>query len=196
MNNLVQKPQFMVVIAFLGAVMNVLGVNAIKLFDEGKIKPTDSELFIRKDIGSGGTVNLLEGLSTSTIGVSNFDGQRLDTDRNFVIDAITINYGIAAAGAGAATVNYTTALPAALKNANIVIKQDNEVILKLPVASINDAKNTDLRYRELGGFALLRDQRTITIDLEFAAGADTVPGAGNASFVEVLLKGYETYIKR
>lgn len=195
MQQLVNKPKFMVLMGFLASVMGILTVNAQQLYNQGKIKPTDSELYIRKDVGTGGTINLLEGLSTSTVGISNFDGQRLDTDRNFVIDALTVNYGVAAIGASPSAVDYTTGLPAALKNSHLVIRQNNEVIVKLPISSIFDAKNTDVRYRELDGFALLKDSKTISIDLEMPAGADLAPGGGNAGFVEVALKGFETYIK-
>jgi len=196
MRDLVNKPKFMLVIAFLSAIAGTLSTNARALAEAGKIKPTDSELYVRKAVTPGGSVNLLEGVSAAEIGITNFDGQRLDSDRYFIIDALTVNYGTASTGTSAKAVDYSTALPAALKNANLVIRQDNEVILRLPVSSINDAKNTDDRYRELGAFALLRDQKTISIDLEFPAGADLGAGAGKDGYVEVLLKGFETYIKR
>lgn len=192
------KTQWLIVVAFLAAVSSTLSLNAQNLIKQGKVRPTDSELFVRKNVGSGGTgtQNLLEGLANSEIGISNFDGQRLDADRYFVISELTLNYGVGLIADAVHAIDYSVSFPLALKTANLVIKQDNEVLHRIPVASINEAKSTDNRYRDLGGFVLLRDQKTIRVELEFAAGADLVPGAGNAGFVEVLLKGFETVITR
>lgn len=190
------KAGFMLVIAFLSAIATTLSVNARDLARAGKLKPTDSELYVRKGVTPGGSVNLLEGMSASEIGITNFDGQRLDADRIFVISEVTVNYGIATTGTSAKAVDYVTALPLALKNSHLVVKQDNEVILKLPITSINESKSSDNRYRELEAFALLQDQRTTSVDIEFPAGADLAPGAGNTGYVEVLFKGFETYVKR
>lgn len=192
------KLLFTLVVAFLSSIASTLSVNARELAQQGKIRPTDSELYVRKAVGSGGngTVNLLEGLANSEVGISNFDGQRLDADRYFVVNALTVNYGVAATGTSAAAVNYTTALPAGLKCANVVIKQDNEVLFRIPIASINESKSSDTRYRELGAFSLIRDQKTVRVEIEFPDGTDLAPGAGNAGYVEVLLSGFETYIKR
>ncbi|UOB18592.1 hypothetical protein [Abyssalbus ytuae] len=192
-----QKEKFLYVIAFLASIPTLLSTNIKEKIDQGKVKPQDSELFIRANVGSGNnTINLLEGKTSKEIGVSNIDGQILNSDRYFVIDAVTVNYGIAASATSPKAVDFSTTLPLALKNANLVIKQDNEVIINLPVAAINDAKATDERYRVLAAFALLRDQKTIEITIEFPSGSDLAPGAGNSGFVEVLLKGMETYIKR
>lgn len=191
-----QKEQWHLVVAFLIGVSSLLSANAKVLADQGKLKPTDATLFVRSKVDGNNVQNLLQGKTSQEIGVTNFDGQILNSDRYFVISAVTINYGTGLVAALPSAINYTTALPAALKNANLVIMQDNEVIVKLPVTDINDAKSTDARYRVLDAFALLRDQKTITMNLEFPAGGDLGAGAGNAGFVEVQLKGFETYIKR
>jgi len=191
-----QKEGFMLAVAFLAGVQGLLSANAQQLAREGKIKPQDGVLYVRSAVGGTNTQNLLEGKSNQEIGVTNFDGQILNSDRYFVIDSVTINYGVAATGTAAKAVDYSTALPLALKNANLLIRQDNEVIVKLPVSDINEAKSSDERFRTLGAFALLRDQKTITLEIEFPAGGDLAPGAGNTGYAEVLLKGFETYIKR
>lgn len=191
-----QKEGFMLVVAFLAGVQGLLSANAQQLAREGKIKPQDSVLYVRSAVGGTNTQNLLEGKTSQEIGITNFDGQILNSDRYFVIDSITVNYGVAATSTSPKAVDYTTALPAALKNANLLIRQDNEVIVKLPVADINAAKTSDDYYKVLGAFAFIRDQKTITLEIEFPAGGDLAPGAGNAGYAEVLLKGYETYIKR
>lgn len=192
------KAKWMAIVAFLTAVQASLSANIKQLIDQGSVRPTDSELFIRKNMGTGanGSINLLSGVTTAEIGVTNFNGNKLDSDRIFVLDALTINYGVAADNTAVSAVDYSTALPAALKCANLVVKQNGKTLVSLPVSAIADAKYTDERYRELAGFQLLEDGKTISIELEFAAGSDFVAGAGNQAYVEVVFRGMETYINR
>lgn len=188
--------RFLVVIGFLAAVLGQLSANAQKLVDQGRIRPTDAELYVRSAIaGGGGDVNLLAGRSVAVVGELNFDGNRLDGNRNFVADAVTINYGVAATGTNPSAVAYTTALPAALTNANIVARQDGKVLFSLPISGINQAKNSDERYRTLGGLQLIKEQHEVQLTIEFPAGADLAPGADNSGYIEVLLRGFETYIR-
>ena len=56
----------------------------------GRMKPTGSELYIRSQFNAGGNVPLLNGNSTQEVGVTNFDGNRLDNGRFFVAQAVTI----------------------------------------------------------------------------------------------------------
>lgn len=190
------KHKWMLVIAFLATVMGTLSANAQKLYEAGAINPRDAELAVRKAVVAGGTVNLLDNAGQAAIkGVNDFDGNRLTNGRNFVIDAITINYGVATTGTTAAAVDFSTALPPALKTANLVIKQNDIVIRRLSIASINEAKSTDLRFRELDGFAILKEETTTSIEIEFGANTSFSPGAGNDAYVECILKGFETHIR-
>jgi hypothetical protein len=191
------KHKWLLVIAFLATVMGDLSANAQALYKAGRINPRDAELAVRKVVVAGGTVNLLDNAGQASVkGVNDFDGNRLTSGRNFVIDAITINYGVGTTGTTAAAIDFSTALPPALKTANLVIKQDDRVIRRLSIASINEAKSTDLRFRELEGFALLVEETTTSIEIEFGAGTAFSPGAGNDAYVECILKGFETNIKR
>jgi hypothetical protein len=189
------KQTWMVVAAFLMSLSNVLSQEIGALIQKGQVKPTDSELYVRKAVGNG-TSDLLAGIPIAEVGITNFDGNKLEANRYFVADAITLNYGVAASGTSASNVNYTTALPPALKAANLIFRQNGEVVFKLPIAAIEQAKNTDARYRELGGFQLLRDKVATKIEIEMPDGADLNPGVDNTGYVEVLIKGFETYIKQ
>ena len=190
------KPKWMLVIAFLMQVTGQLSANAQQLINSGKVNPRDSTLAVRQSVVAGGVVNILDGYSTQVKGRNDFNGNRLTNGRNFVWDAITVNYGVAADGTAVEAVDYTTALPAALKSANLIVRQDDDVIRKISLSAINDAKNTDARWYELGGFGLLKEELVTAIEIEFASGTDLAPGAGNTAYVEVLLKGFETAIKR
>lgn len=191
------KLKFLLVTAFLASIMTDLSANTQANHAARKLQPRDAEIAVRKAVVAGGTVNLLENQGQSrTRGVNDFDGDRLTNGRNFIIDGITINYGVGlTASATPQSVDYTTALPAALKTANLIIKQNGVVRATLSVSSINEAKSSDERYRFLEAFALLREETTTSIELEFGAGTDLAPGADNTGFVEVILRGFETYVK-
>ncbi len=188
--------KFMLVVAFLTANQHLLSANMKQVVAAKKARPVDSELFIRAAITAGGTINLLEGLTTQTTGITNFDGNKLGEGRYFVADAITVNYGIAAAGTAVHAVNYISALPPALKAANLILKQEGHVITRLPISAINDAKNSDMRYRELGAFELLLENKIIEFLVQFPPGSDLAPPAGNDGYMEILLRGFETYSTR
>ena len=190
------KGKWMLVIAFLSAIFPNLPANAKDLMNSGKVNPRDTTLVVRKQIVAGGTVNILDGYNSKVKGQNDFDGNKLTNGRNFVWDAITINYGVDLTATAVESVNYTTALPAALKSANIVVKQDDEVVRRISISAINDAKSSDERYYYLDGFGFLQEELVTAIEIEFASGTDLAPGAGNSGSVEVIFKGFETAIKR
>lgn len=192
------KHLFMAFLAFLAAVSSSLSDNTKRLAQEGKLRAIDSELYVRARVGTGGSgaVNIMSALTTAQTGITNFNGQTLDAERYFFISSLTVNYGIAEPAILPSAVNYTTALPQALKNANLIIRQDGDVLLNIPIAGINAAKTSEDYYRELGGFVLLRDKTTISIEIDFPNGADLAPGGTTNGYVEVLLRGFETQGKR
>jgi hypothetical protein len=189
------KPKFLAVLGFIAILMGTISAEAMKLYQDGNLKVTPKEHVIRVAIGNG-SVNLLEGQSTSTIGINTFNGQKLNDNRSFIADSITVNYGVAADGTTASNVAYTTALPAALRAGALVFKQDNEVIFRVQLASVVEAKSTDARFKDLEGFQLLREDITTEVYLEMPAGADLAPGAGNSGYIEVIANGFETSAKR
>lgn len=163
----------------------------------GRMKPTGSELYIRSQFNAGGNVPLLNGNSTQEVGVTNFDGNRLDNGRFFVAQAVTIKYGEAAAGKKVWEVNYNKKLPPELLASHFVARQNGEVIIKLPIVSIDNAKNSDEYYRRLGYLAIFEPTQTIDVTIETPQGSVITPAvSGEKSFVEVLIQGFETYVKR
>lgn len=163
-----------------------------------RMKPTPSELFVNAQFNAGGNVPLLTGNSTQEVGVTNFDGNRLEAGRFFVIDAVTILYGEDAAGKKPWEVDYDKKLPAVLKNSILVVRQNGEVITKLPIVSIDNAKanNQENGYRRLGALAILEPNQPVDITFETPAGSSITPSGNNKSYVSVLLRGFETYLKR
>ena len=94
-------------------------------------------------------------------------------------------------------VDYTKKLPAELLSSHLVVRQNGETIVKLPVSSINNAKQSDAYYRELEALAVIEPTQTVELMIETPQGSSITPNnSGDKSFVRVLLKGFETYLKR
>lgn len=162
-----------------------------------RMKPTPSELYVNAQINLGGNIPLLNGNSTQEVGVTNFDGNRLDNGRFFVIEAVTLLYGEADASKKVWEVAYKKEPPAELLASTLVLRQNGEVIVKLPIVSINNAKRSDEYYRRLGALALIEPTQTVDVTIESPAGSSITPAnSGDKSFVQVLFKGFETYMKR
>lgn len=193
------KAKWHLIASFLMAVMTGLSANAKELLTSGDVNPRDATLAVRNVVVAGGTVNVLQGYNQYEPGKNDFNGNKLANGRLFIIDSLTINYGIGVTATIAQSydkVDYTTALPAALKSANLVIKQGDQVIRRISIAAINEAKSTDARWYELDGFGLLREDQVTSIEIEFAQGSDLAAGANNSGYVEVILKGAETVAVR
>lgn len=193
MNLLSNEEAFLKGVTFLRELNqnNKFGWNGLKL------KPTPSELYVQGIITAGGTQSLLGGSTVQEKGVTNFDGNRLQKDRIFVISAVTVQYGEAAANTKPYNVAYADEFPPQLENATLLIKQKNEVIVKLPISAIQNAKKSDDFYRKLGALALIEPEHEVEMYLEFPSGTTITPATtGHKSFVRVLLQGLETYAKR
>ena len=138
-----------------------------------RMKPTPSELYVKSKFNAGGNVPLLNGNSTQEVGVTNFDGNRLDNGRFFVIDSVTLLYGEAADSKKVWEVDYNKEIPAELKASHLV------------------------RYRRLGALAVIEPTQTVDLTIETPAGSSiTTANGSDKSFVQVLFKGFETYMKR
>jgi hypothetical protein len=189
-------PKYLQVVAFLVTVATLFSANMQALVTAQKVVPRDTQLVVRKAFVPGGTINLLENAGQASVrGKNDFDGNRLTNSKNFVITGITVNYGFAATDTFEGLVDYSTALPVALRNANLVITQDDGVIRKYSIARINESKSSDNRIHELTALCLLLEERTTSIKIEFGEGAVLDPGAGNSAYAEVILDGFETKIK-
>ncbi|MDO5106485.1 hypothetical protein [Capnocytophaga sp.] len=162
-----------------------------------RMKPTPSELYVNSKFAAGGVANLLTSNAVAEVGVTNFDGNKLEADRYFVADAITVQYGEGTAASDKVyNIKYDVALPAVLLASHLVIRQKNEVIVKLPVSAIQNAKQTDAYYRKLEALALIEPNSPVEIQIETPTGSTITPSTGDSSFVRVLIKGFETYLKR
>lgn len=168
-------------------------------WNTAKMKPMDGEMYANAKIGGSGTEDLLDGNTNEVRGITNFNGNTLVKERIFVADGIAFGWAVADSDSNVASVTYNyNTITDYLRHANIVMKQKDEVILKLPLGAINNAtgKSTDSVYRDLGSFALIEDEAVITYQIEFPQGVSAPLVAGKSLFVSAYLRGTETFLKR
>ncbi|MFL0063729.1 hypothetical protein [Tenacibaculum maritimum] len=166
------------------------------------IEPKQAELYVNKEITvGGGSINLLAASTDNEVGVTNFDGNKLEEGRAFAIDGISFDVTKGAKNTQPYNVDFKKALTSeqmiAFQFANLIMKQKNEIIFTLPIISIlKGSENIEDPYRDLD-LVLIEPKTQVKIEIEFPDGV--VPAtleSGEAIFVSVLLRGYETYQKR
>ncbi|ATA67276.1 hypothetical protein RCZ02_16650 [Capnocytophaga felis] len=160
-----------------------------------RMKPTASELFAQSKYSAGGLSNILTGNVTREVGVTNFDGNKLENDRCFVIEGVTLMYGEGESSKKVYEIAYDTKLPAILKSSNLLIRQNNMVLVNLPIQAIENAKQLESFYRDLDSLVFLEPNQPIEILIESPVGSTITPSSGDTSFVKVMLKGFETQIR-
>lgn len=167
-----------------------------------RMKLTPTELYVASKIVAGGTAHLISGNTVQDVGVTNFDGNRLEDGRHFVIEALQLLYGEDEATAKVYDVKFKNGgqleIPAVLAASHFVIRQSGEVIVNIPLASIIEAAKADGdKYRHLGALALLAAGKNVEIFIETPVGSTITPiTSSKSSYVKVLLRGFQTLTKR
>lgn len=167
----------------------------------GELALRTNDLYIRKEIAIGGKVSLIDANTSQLAGISSFDGNKLNDYVNHIIDKLRFSYTTAAtAYAGTpAGLLFATALPAAIKNAQLNVLQNSKVVFSMPISTISNRNtgNTIMDdFRELDNFEMLVSNEPINLEIEFAAGASipVVVGA-ERHFVELIVGGFTTFAK-
>ncbi len=173
-----------------------------EIFSNGdEVKPISNVLYVNKEIViGGGRVSLLNGATNNEIGVTNFDGNRLEQGRAFAVDGVSFFVGIGDAGSKAYNVDYAKALSTeqlkAFQFSNLVLKQNNEVLFRQSISSISDGKLDYSEYLDLD-LTLVRPEKQIELEIEFPDEIEApVLEDGKAIFVSPRFRGYESYQRR
>jgi hypothetical protein len=135
-------------------------------------------LNIRVD-GMSGINQLVDPNTKKIVGVTNFDGNILNSGRDVVIDAIRVQFTTKGLRIESADWQNRDTLPAELQNADLRLIQTNDMLIDLPMTDAQAFKNED--YRPIATTPLLRAKEEFKLELEFPKGV-TVPlakeGAG------------------
>lgn len=188
--------KFEAIRTFLVMVLMSLTQETKALLNSGNLAAKDSTLYIRKKVTAGGIVKLIDGETRQVVGLTNIDGNKLEQTRNFIITALGIKYGTDASITDPRLIDFnSTAIPKALRNAELSVTQGSKSPVKIDVSTLIAGRNASPSSVEADRFnlkvwALIKEQATFELNLEFPDGSDF--GTGN-HFVEVRLFGAETY---
>lgn len=180
------------------AARNAFSGDTARKLKYGEIVLRDNTEYIRKEVAAApsGTIKLIDANTNVTAGISTFVGNKLDKSVNHVITHLRLGYAtdIAAAKEAAKVyVNDEDTVPAGLRSASIIISQDGKPVIKLPVMDfIKPGKDGNSAFTELSAFALIKEEQSFSIELEFADGVNL---GADKHYVEVALKGMSTFEK-
>lgn len=149
--------------------------------------------------GFTGIQKVWDSTVSKSVGVTNVDRAKLDKDEVFCFDTILVGY-VNSGGAGtdpSALAGYDyvlTSWPAALRNAEITILQDNNILLEdLPVAACGSQADSTFGLGRAEGY-LLKNPQILEGDKNFEVRIN-FPGTisvANTDFIRVDLYGMAT----
>lgn len=139
--------------------------------------------------------------TTKVDGVSSISKTSLPKNEAVVFDKIAIGYAENAEAGKEGSVDYTTTkLPAALRNADLVITQNGREVVAVPIADLGKVTSPTSQedyYTDLEALQYLVDDQPMEIEIRFPKGEALAPGtAGHSTYVEVRLKGFKTQRKQ
>jgi hypothetical protein len=163
-----------------------------------QLKPTT--LFARKYIGgASSTYTFLDNTTEKIQGICNIDKGKLAQNEAFIFNEIAIGYKVGNADQAGA-VAYDAALPAALRNAEFIIRQNGRTVyegtcaeLSNPYTGVREEDN----WTRLNSLCYISDNEDITIEIKFAPGASiaAAQSTNDYSYLEVRMRGHKT-VKR
>ena len=165
-----------------------------------KSKLTDTTLIIAKDVSDkAGVIEMITNQTVRSVGESSLDKNFLEYGRNFVIRKARVLY----TSDGGVTKSVKTAdwfnndvMSAALINAELTIKQNNEVIISLPFTDLQAHKYID--FRDIFDRPMLVHSAPISIEVRLPEGTSipaSVDGKSSPSFLRIELQGGESNFK-
>lgn len=166
-----------------------------------KLIMEDEPLYVRSKITGGGEIELLTANLDESVGITNIDKKKLPKFVNFIINAVQVAYATAPTGTETAvSVVYDSIIanvPVELQHANIIVKQNDNPILTMPVKQLLQQEKSrdfegDAGY-ELKSLRYIKEEVPFQISIKFPDGV-ALPG-GVDHFIEVHLKGTRTRLR-
>jgi len=134
-------------------------------------KLVDKTFYLNVKIdGMSGINQLVDSNTKKLVGVTNFDGNLLNSGRDVVIDSIRALFTSVGAGVESANWQNSERIPAELQNADLRLIQTNDMLIDLPMTDTQNFKDAD--HRPIATTPLLRAKEEFK--LEFPKGV-TVP---------------------
>lgn len=138
----------------------------------GQLELTDKTLYLQFNAaGQAGIINLVDVNTKREIGITNLDGNKLNAGRDYVIDGVRILLGTTKSASvknEAWSEAFIAALPPAIQNAEIRIKQGGFVILDMPVRDLYGSE--DELFRTLTTLPLIKSNMEFEFEIEYPRG--------------------------
>lgn len=143
---------------------------------------TDKTIYIATSVkGAGGIIKLIDTNTKKEVGVTNIDGNKLNAGRDYVIDSARVVFDTGNANVKNAA--WDTKLPVQLMNAELKIKQDNQLLFDMPLSDLflkefgsgGMAVGGDNLFRDISTSPLIRAEEEFEIELEFPKGSAMDP---------------------
>ncbi len=170
---------------------------------EKRIWLEDEPLYVRAKIAGGGEIELLTANLDESVGVTNIDKRKLPKFVNFVLSRLSFGYGSSAVANNTVAVDATYSnligdCPVQLRHANLIIKQNDNPIITMPISQLLQQEkvreaNGEAGY-ELDYMRLIKEDVPFQISIKFPEGK-ALEGVVNHHFVEVFLKGARTRLR-
>lgn len=186
---------------YLTAKADLLSEQTKVEFRNGNIKVIDTSKALRKNIkGLSGTQEVLTSATTLKKGLSDWDGNKLQRPENLIMSSINVTWGSHASITDPANVTYsgtTENVPAALMNADVIIRQDDKIVVKQPVfAFLSEQKNTKANHEagyHFKGLQILLEEKPVQMLIDFPEGV-AMP-TDKEYFIRIDLNGQKTVAK-
>lgn len=153
-------------------------------------KVTDTTLYVVARVdGKSSIVKLTNDDTKKSVGITNFDGNKLADGRDAIVDAIKIE--IAQDGLLLNAVNWNANVsPDALLNAELKLKQGETILFTTPISDCVLSNDND-DYREIGSTPYLASKEPIEWILEFPEGASIPAEVANGIFMKISLRAVQ-----
>jgi hypothetical protein len=140
---------------------------------------TDTNKYLVVDIsGASGIFPLMDSNTKKSVGVTNFDGNKLNAGRHLVIDGIKIEKATSGTTRETAQFSGNTVLPAELSNTEFRVEQKGLIPIDIPTTEVNQRGEYifGVHYRDFSTAPVLVASEEIGMFLQFPAGVTAPAG--------------------
>ena len=153
------------------------------------------EVYIAAEVAvSGGEKEMLPSGIDRNPGITNFDGNKLNDQRNIIVKKIQLGYDASQAASGKADVlKYASAPSGDVLGAELTVRQDGAIVYQAPLSSFfpqGTAQSVAELDVELDAYFMLIEGKTTSVKVEFPASASA--HATNKEYLKATFKGWET----
>lgn len=162
---------------------------------DGRVKLMPTVEYIRAEVTGqgGGAIDLLKASQDEEVGVSTFNGQRLQNGHAVIGTGILVRYG---EGENIKSVSLDKKLPGTLQGSHVITKSDGKEVFNLPgsvflTAGSNTNPEDQIFKPELPVFLADGKKTEFKIDVPVGVNFPT-PTAPAKAYVELAVYGYKT----